>query len=330
MSYQPPFDITPAILNQVSLISEKVGELSVKERFLSPQLRKTNQIKTITGTLRIEGNSLTESQVSAILDGKRVLGSVLELAEVQGAISAYEQLNQFDATCVEDFLKTHDLLMGDVLKNSGKFRSQSVGIHQGKKVIHVAPSAHKVSGLIADLLVWLKNSEHHPLITSSVFHYELEFIHPFMDGNGRMGRLWQTLILSRWKPVFQYLPLESIIHDHQQDYYQALGQADEEANATPFITFMLNAILQTIEKNALVNASVNAPVNLKGMKTTEAILALVAQRSSITRKEMAQWIGKDLRTISRAIKQLQEQGLLNRVGSDKTGHWVLVLRSQFE
>lgn len=324
MNYQPPFEITPAILNQVSLISEKMGELSVKESLLSPQLRKTNKIKTITGTLQIEGNSLTEAQVSAILDGKRVLGSALELAEVQGAISAYDQLSQFDAISVEDLLKAHDLLMGDVLKNSGKFRSQSVGIHQGKKVIHVAPPAHQVSGLIAELLVWLKSSKHHPLITSSVFHYEFEFIHPFMDGNGRMGRLWQTLILSHWKPVFQYLPLESIIHDHQLDYYQALAQADEEASATAFITFMLNAILQTIEKNALVNTLVNAPVNLEGMKTTEAVLALVTQSADMTRKEMAKQIGKDIRTIGRAIKQLQEQGLLRRVGSDKTGHWKII------
>jgi len=215
MSYQPPFIITPAILNQVSLISEKIGELSLKQNQLSPQLRKTNKIKTITGTLQIEGNTLNEEQVSAILDGKRVLGSARELAEVQGAIAAYEQLNRFASASMNDLLKAHALLMSDVLKNAGQFRTQSVGIHQGEKLIHVAPPAHQVSGLVADLLAWLDGSEHHPLISSSVFHYEFEFIHPFMDGNGRMGRLWQTLILSRWKPVFLYLPLESIIRDHQ-------------------------------------------------------------------------------------------------------------------
>jgi len=324
MTYQPPFEITPAILNQVSLISEKVAELSLMEHRLSPRLRKTNKIKTITGTLQIEGNTLSEEQVSAILEGKRVLGSARELAEVQGAIVAYEQLSQYEPASIDDLLKAHTLLMGDVLKNAGQFRSQSVGIYQGKKVIHVAPSAHQVSGLMADLLAWLKHSEHHSLISSSVFHYEFEFIHPFMDGNGRMGRLWQTLILSRWKPVFQYLPLESIIRDHQQVYYQALAQADNDANATAFITFMLDAILQTIEKNAPVNALENAPVNIEGMKTTEAILALVAQSSHVTRQEMANKIGKDIRTIGRAIKQLQERGLLKRVGSDKTGHWEML------
>jgi len=321
MTYQPPFEITPAILNQVSLISEKITELQLNEHTLSPQLRKTNQIKTITGTLQIEGNTLSEEQVSAILDGKRVLGSARELAEVQGAIIAYEQLNQFDPASTDSLLKAHALLMGDVLKNAGQFRSQPVGIHQGDKVIHVAPPAHQVSGLMADLLAWLKNSEHHPLISSSVFHYEFEFIHPFMDGNGRMGRLWQTLILSRWKPVFQFLPLESIIRDHQQAYYQALAQADSDANATVFITFMLDAILQTIENNAPTNALESAPVNISGMKTTEAILALIAQNSHITRQEMAAKIGKDVRTIGRAIKQLQERKRLKRVGSDKTGHW---------
>lgn len=321
MSYQPPFEITPTILNQVSLICEKITELQFNEPLLSPKLRKTNKIKTITGTLQIEGNTLTEEQISAILDGKRVFGSARELAEVQGAIVAYEQLNHFEPASTEDLLKAHALLMGDVLKNAGQFRSQSVGIHRGDKVIHVAPPAHQVSGLMADLLAWLKHSEHHPLISSSVFHYELEFIHPFMDGNGRMGRLWQTLILSRWKPVFQFLPLESIIRDHQQAYYQALAQADNDANATAFITFMLDVILQTIEKNASVNALENVLVNIEEMKTTEAILALIAQNSHITRQKMADKIGKDIRTIGRAIQQLQERGLLKRVGSDKTGHW---------
>ncbi|HFE37724.1 MAG TPA: Fic family protein [Gammaproteobacteria bacterium] len=321
MKYQPPFEITPSILNQVSLISEKVAELSLTEQHLSPQLRKTNKIKTITGTLQIEGNTLTEAQVSAILEGKRVLGSARELAEVQGAIAAYEQLKQFEPGSTDDLLKAHALLMGDILKNAGHFRSQSVGVHQGEKVIHVAPPAHRVSGLMADLLSWLDGSEHHPLISSSVFHYEFEFIHPFMDGNGRMGRLWQTLILSRWKPVFEHLPLESIIRDHQQAYYQALAQADNEAGATAFITFMLDAILQTLDKNAPVNALENAPVNLDGLKTTEAILALVAHNGQITRQEMAKRIGKDIRTIGRAIKQLQDKQQLKRVGSDKTGHW---------
>lgn len=322
--YTPPFTITSSMLNQVSLISEKVGVLSVQGDWQSPQLRKTNQIKTITGTLQIEGNTLSEAQVSAILEGKRVLGSPRELAEVQGAIKAYEQLAQLDPYTTDDLCTAHHWLMGDILKQAGHFRTQAVGIHQGEKVIHVAPPANRVAGLMVDLLHWLKHSDDHPLISSSVFHYEFEFIHPFMDGNGRMGRLWQTLLLSRWRPVFQFLPLESIIREHQQAYYQALAQADHAASANAFIDFMLDAILQTVDKNAAVNASVNATVNLDGLKTAEAIRALLAQNPTMTRKEMAARIGKDLRTIDRAIKQLQDKQQLRRVGSDKTGHWELL------
>lgn len=322
--YTPPFTITSSMLNQVSLISEKVGVLSVQGAWQSPQLRKTNQIKTITGTLQIEGNTLSEAQVSAILEGKRVLGSPRELAEVQGAIKAYEQLAQLDPYTTDDLCTAHHWLMGDILKQAGHFRTQAVGIHQGEKVIHVAPPANRVAGLMADLLHWLKHSDDHPLISSSVFHYEFEFIHPFMDGNGRMGRLWQTLLLSRWRPIFQFLPLESIIREHQQAYYQALAQADHDANANAFIHFMLDAILQTVDNNAAVNASVNASVNLDGLKTAEAIRALLAQNPTMTRKEMAARIGKDLRTIDRAIKQLQDKQQLRRVGSDKTGHWELL------
>lgn len=184
----------------------------------------------------------------------------------------------------------------------------------------MAPPVDRVSGLMADLLQWLKTSEYHPLITSSVFHYEFEFIHPFMDDNGRMGRLWQTLILSRWKPVFRFLPLESVIRDHQQAYYQALIQADEQADSSLFITFMLDAIVQTLDKNA----PVNAPVNIGRLKTIDAIVALVSQNPQITHKEMATIIAKDIRTIGRAIKQLQEKKRLRRVGSDKTGYWELI------
>lgn len=245
-TYKPPFTLTTSMLNQVSLISEKVGVLSMQGDWQSPQLRKTNQIKTITGTLQIEGNTLSEAQVSAILDGKRVLGSPRELAEVQGAIKAYEQLAKLDPYQADDLCLAHRWLMEDILKQAGQFRTQAVGIHQGKEVIHVAPPAHRVAGLMADLLNWLQHSDDHPLISSSVFHYEFEFIHPFMDGNGRMGRLWQTLLLSRWRPVFQFLPLESIIREHQQNYYQALGQADQEASANAFINFMLDAILEAV------------------------------------------------------------------------------------
>ncbi len=320
MNYQPPFTITTQIIDLISAVSEQVG--FVQRDFLdaSPQLRKANRIKTITGTLQIEGSTLSEEQVSAVLDGKPVLASVRELAEVKGAIAAYDKLNALNPYKQDDLLEAHGLMMGDVLKQAGSFRSKPVGVYKGKEVVHVAPPAHKISGLIAELLAWTKQSDAHPLIVSSVFHYEFEFIHPFIDGNGRMGRLWQTLMLAQWKPLFVDMPLESVIKQHQQDYYQALGSADSAADSTVFIEFMLKAILQTLE-NASVNALQNAPVNIEGMKTPDAIIALVQGDASITRQQMAEKIGKDIRTIGRAIKKLQDEGKLQRIGSDKSGHW---------
>ena len=320
MTYQPPFTITTEIIDLISAVSEQVG--FVQRDFLdaSPQLRKANRIKTITGTLQIEGSTLSEEQVSAVLDGKPVLASVRELAEVKGAIAAYDRLNELIPYQLDDLLEAHGLMMGDVLKQAGSFRSKPVGVYKGKEVVHVAPPAHKISGLMADLLAWAKQSDAHPLIVSSVFHYEFEFIHPFIDGNGRMGRLWQTLMLAQWKPLFVDMPLESVIKTHQQEYYKVLGSADSSADSTVFIEFMLKAILQTLE-NASVNAPQNAPVNIKGMKTPDAIIALVQTDSSITRQQMAEKIGKDIRTIGRAIKKLQNEGKLQRIGSDKAGHW---------
>ena len=320
MSYTPPFTITTEIIDLMSAVSEQVG--FVRRDFLdaSPQLRKANRIKTITGTLAIEGSTLTEEQVSAVLDGKRVLASVRELAEVKGAVAAYDRLNELDPYKLDDLLEAHRLMMGDVLKQAGSFRSKAVGVYKGKEVVHVAPPAHKISGLMAELFDWAKQSDAHPLIVSSVFHYEFEFIHPFIDGNGRMGRLWQTLMLAQWKPLFVDMPLESVIKTHQQAYYKALGSADSAADSTVFITFMLKAMLQALE-NALVNASQNALVNIEGLKTPDAIMALVAVQPSFTRQQMAEKIGRDIRTIGRAIKKLQDEGKLQRVGSDKSGHW---------
>lgn len=325
MPYKPPFTITTDILNLVADISQQVGRLDASALNASPQLRKQNRIKTITGTLAIEGNTLTEEQITAIVEGKTVLGSVRELAEVKGAIAAYEALPRFQPANLDDLLSAHGLMMADILVNAGEFRSQGVGIHKAGVVHHVAPPAHQVSGLMADLAGWLQQAKDHPLITSSVFHYEFEFIHPFSDGNGRMGRLWQTLILSKWHPLFLSLPLESVIKDHQQQYYQALEQADQQADSTPFVQFMLLVIAQTLAQNASpntpANALVNSAVDVRGLKTPEAIMTLLAARPELTRQQLADIIGKDLRTIGRALAKLQHAGKITRIGSDKTGHW---------
>ncbi|WOD39217.1 Fic family protein [Nodosilinea sp. E11] len=242
MSYQPPFEITSTIVNQVSAIAGLVERLDGSPLTTSPQLRKQNRIRTIQGTLAIEGNSLTLDQVTAILNGQRVLGHPREISEVQGAIRAYEALPTWAPTSRQDLLQAHRLLMADILTNPGKLRPGGVGIYKGTQVSHVAPPAKLVPQLIGDLLDWLAATDHHPLITSSVFHYELEFIHPFVDGNGRMGRLWQTLILGQWHNLFYLLPIESLIKDQQDRYYQALEEADRAAASTGFIEFMLDII----------------------------------------------------------------------------------------
>ena len=321
MSYIPLFTITAEILNLVAEISGQVGQLNTGAFNASPQLRKQNRIKTITGTLAIEGNMLSEEQITAIVEGKPVLGSVRELAEAKGAVAAYEGLVNFKADNMNDLLTAHGLMMEDILTGAGQFRDDAVGIHKGGKVHHVAPPAHKVSGLMADLLQWLRQAKDHPLITSCVFHYEFEFIHPFSDGNGRMGRLWQTLILSQWQPLFLSLPLESVIKDNQSSYYHALEQADEQADSTPFIYFILGVIAKTLAQNAPAKTPVSAPVNIAGLKTPDAILLLLQNNPQLTRQQLADIMGKNLRTIGRAIRKLQQTNQLTRMGSDKTGHW---------
>jgi Fic family protein len=249
MSYQPPFEITSKIIRRISSISEQIGRLEGQQLVLSPQLRKQNRIRTIQSTLAIEGNTLSLDQVTAILDGKRVLGQPREIQEVQGAIRAYEALPNWNPASVQDLLQAHQYLMADILVDAGKFRKGGVGIHKGDRVVHVAPPANRVPTLMEDLMDWVSTTDDHPLIKSCVCHYELEFIHPFLDGNGRMGRLWQTLILGQWNALFYLLPIESLIKDQQDRYYQVLEEADKAASSTLFVEFMLNVIDAVLIQN---------------------------------------------------------------------------------
>ena len=222
--YQPPFTITPSILNQVVEIGELLGHWAAHSGRNSPLLRKENRIRTIQASLAIEHNSLTTGQVTAIMEGKRVLAPEKDIQEVRNAILAYEKLPEWKPWTLKDLLSAHRLLMLGLVDNPGKLRMGDVGVYRGNQLVHMAPPASQINRLIADLLVWLKETELHPLITSSVFHYEFEFIHPFSDGNGRMGRLWQTLILSQWRSELAWLPVETLIHFQQDRYYQILGE----------------------------------------------------------------------------------------------------------
>jgi len=245
---KPPYQITDKILKLVVSISEKLGEINAVHLYKPPtELRKKNRIKTIQSSLEIEGNTLTEEQITALLENKRVLAPRKDIIEVQNAIKVYEQLNEFNPYKLKDLEKAHGILMNGLIDNAGKLRTANVGIVKGSKVEHIAPSGSMIKGLMNDLFSYLTANEEIVLIKSCVFHYEFEFIHPFLDGNGRMGRLWQTLILMDKYPVFEYLPVESLIKTNQDTYYKVLSQSDKIGASTPFIEFMLGIILQSLE-----------------------------------------------------------------------------------
>lgn len=255
-SYQPPYTITSTILNIVAEISELIGRYTVlAEQNLTPRLRRENRIRTIQASLAIENNTLTLEQVTAVIDGKRVLGLPREIQEVHNTFAAYEAMESWHPVSEADLLSAHGLLMSTLVEQTGIYRPGGVGIFRGEQRVHMAPPADRVPYLMADLLAWLKRTNEHPLVASCLFHYELEFIHPFADGNGRMGRLWQTLILRHWKPLLAYLPVETVIRDRQPDYYQVLAKADQRADATPFVEFMLQALLDAIHE-AIATAQV--------------------------------------------------------------------------
>jgi Fic family protein len=246
---KPPYQITSEVLKLVTSISEKIGQINAK--FLdkpSLKLRKENRIKTIHSSLNIEGNTLTEEQITALLEDKRVIGPAKDVSEVLNAIQVYEQIRSYSPDSKQSFLSAHKLLMNGLIPLAGKFRSGGVGIVAGDKVAHMAPPAKNVPYLMDDLFTYIKSPDEIALIKSCVFHYEMEFIHPFSDGNGRMGRLWQTIILMEKYPVFEFIPFENMILKTQQEYYRALSNSDKAGNSTPFIEYMLNVIDQSLYK----------------------------------------------------------------------------------
>jgi Fic family protein len=322
--YQPPFHITTGILNAVAEIGELLGRWSASHGDLSPQLRRENRIRTIQASLAIEHNSLSLEQVTAVLDGKRVLGLPREIQEVRNAFAAYEQLPNWQASNGEHLLAAHALLMQGLVDRPGQWRDDGVGIFRDNALLHMAPPANQIPRLMRDLLGWLAHTDSHPLIASCVFHYEFEFIHRFSDGNGRLGRLWQTLILSQWRPAMAYLPVESIIRDQQEAYYRVLGEADKASDCTVFIEFMLQALLTAlqagIETANPTNVAGQMPVKMSG-KTAKAILQALRMVPTLTIPQLAEQTGSSTRTVERQLKILQHQGLITRIGPKKSGHW---------
>jgi Fic family protein len=305
----PPYEITSSILKLITSISEKIGE--VNANFLnkpSPKLRKQNRIKTIHSSLKIEGNTLTEEQITALLENKKVVGPKKDVLEVLNAIKIYENLEGYKPSDEKSFLKAHKNLMEGLISNAGKYRNQSVGIVKGSKVEHLAPPFENVPYLMKDLFQYLQKSNEIELIKSCVFHYEMEFIHPFLDGNGRMGRIWQTLILIEKHPVFEFLPFETLISNDQEKYYKALAESDKSGKSTKFIEYMLNVIDISISELLDFNNR-----TLSEKERLEYYVSL--NKTEFTRKDYMD-IFKDISsaTASRDLKKGVELGLFEKIG----------------
>lgn len=310
---KPPYEITAEILKYITSISEKIGEVNAKYLIkTNPTLRKQNQIKTIHSSLSIEGNTLTEEQITAILENKRVVGPEKDILEVLNALEVYKNINKLKPESEKDFLKAHKLLLQKLIKEPGKYRTQSVGIVKGSKVEHIAPPHENVPYLMKNLFEYLKDKNELTLIKSCVFHYEMEFIHPFLDGNGRMGRLWQTLILLQDYPIFEFLPFETLISKNQNDYYNALSLSDKEGKSTKFIEYMLKIIERSLEE-LLQNST-------KKLTDKDRILIFLENcTSDFTRKDYMNYF-KDISsaTASRDLKNAVESGLISKLGDKKT------------
>ena len=332
-AYTPPFTLTHSLLSRVAEIAELVGQWRSTQNSQVPMLRRENRIRTIQASLAIEHNTLSLEQVTAVIEGKTVLGLPREIQEVRNAFAAYEAMPGWDPTSPADLLSAHGRLMYGLCDDAGKWRSSGVGIYRGEQLVHMAPPANQVPRLMEQLLRWLADTEAHPLIASCALHYELEFIHPFSDGNGRMGRLWQSLILSRWQPVLAFLPVETVIKSRQDVYYQQLSRADNQSDCTDFILFLLEAL-----RDALAQAITDQPtsasipqektlVEMKvemRVKTPDLILEALASEPTLTLKKVAERIGKSTSTVERAVSALAKAGRLRFVGPRKGGHWEMI------
>jgi len=311
---KPPYQITTKILELISTISEKIGEINAAYLYKPPtELRKKNRIKTIQSSLEIEGNSLSLDQVTAILDNKKIIAPKKDILEVKNAIKAYENIDNYNYTSLTSFCKAHATLMNGLIENAGKIRTKSIGILKGATVTHTAPPGDFVKSLVKELFDYLKKDKDLLLIKSCVFHYEIELFHPFMDGNGRIGRLWQTVILKRYSPVFEFLSVESLIKARQTEYYRILGESDNKGDSTGFIEFMLQIINESLEE-LLTNQNVNLTSQDRMTIYKEKI-----GKSTFNRQDYMRHF-KDISTAtaSRDLKLAVENGILNKTGDKRT------------
>lgn len=246
---QPPFTISSKAIGLIACIAERLGSVESSRLYTRyPVLRRVNRLRTIHSSVAIEANSLTLGQVTAVIEGERVIAPPEEIAEVKNAFNAYRLLGEYNPYSVDDLLKAHGLMVAGIAREPGQFRSAGVGVYSGDRLIHAGVNYQLVPQLVCQLLEWAKSTDTHPLVKATVVHFELEFIHPFTDGNGRMGRLWQTMMLASWNPLFAWVPVETIVHHQQKAYYAALAKASNSADSTVFIEFMLAAIEEALER----------------------------------------------------------------------------------
>ena len=322
--YKPPFTVSAKAINLIAKISSQLERYAIRmEQEDTLRLRRANRIKTIHSSLAIEGNTLSEGEVQAVLEGKKVVAPLKEIQEVKNAIKTYELYPKLNPFSIPDLLLAHGTMMAGLVDEAGMFRKGGVGVFDGDKPIHIAPPADRVRDLMSDLFGWLENADDHLLIRSCVFHYEFEFIHPFADGNGRIGRLWQSLILGRLNPIFEHLPVENMVYSNQQAYYHAINRNSDLADSGPFIDFMLEEIL-----NALVGHQGKSNADIadeKGLNfQQQRVLGYLRADRHTTAAKIAADLNMSARQIERMLADMKAKGIIRRIGANRNGYWEIV------
>lgn len=320
---QPPFEINERIMADVIEIAELVGRVSVTDKIsMNPTLRRTNRIQTIYSSLAIEQNTLDIEQVTAVLSGKRVIAPPKDIAEVQNDYEIYDNMDKLNPYSIDDLLKAHSVMERGLLNEAGEFRSRPVGVADSEgNILHFGTLPQYVPKLVQELLEWTEKSEIHLLIKSCVFHYEFELIHPFADGNGRMGRLWHTLLLSKWNPIFAWLPIESIIHDNQSEYYNAINVSNNNGNSTVFIEFMLSVIKQALQES--INdkpKNISSKSDLRWNKINDYL----ETHEYILNSDVQKLLGVSSATATRILVGFMKDGKLKRIRIKNCWGYVII------
>ena len=322
--YKPPFTVSAKAINLIANISSQLERYAIRmEQEDTLRLRRANRIKTIHSSLAIEGNTLSEGEVQAVLEGKKVVAPLKEIQEVKNAIKTYELYPKLNPFSIQDLLLAHGTMMAGLVDEAGMFRKGGVGVFDGDKPVHIAPPSDRVRDLMNDLFGWLENADDHLLIRSCVFHYEFEFIHPLSDGNGRIGRLWQSLILGRLNPIFEHLPVENMVYSNQQAYYMAIKRSSDLGDSGPFIDFMLEEILNTLVGH---QGKPNADIaDEKGLSyQQQRVLGYLRADRHISAARIAADLEMSPRQIERMLADMKAKGIIRRIGANRNGYWEIV------